>query len=787
MAWSSLMKKSWDCCVEPLINDTLRRVSIKVRGIVQGVGFRPFIYRLARTHGLRGWVLNDSDGVEMEVAGFDESVRCFIERISLEAPPLARVVSCHVRQMPWVSLGEFSILHSRGHSRKGTLISPDVCTCLHCLRELFDPLDRRFRYPFINCTHCGPRYTIIRDIPYDRAFTTMAAFSMCSRCTEEYKNPLDRRFHAQPNACPVCGPRVWMEDRRGERAAEGDSAVRQAVSALADGAIVAVKGLGGFHLAVSATDEGAVARLRRRKVREEKPFAVMFAHLDAVRMRCEVSDTEEELLTGPARPIVVLDRKHSPEGVPPAPSVAPGNRNLGAFLPYTPLHFLLFDPAPYDSLVLTSGNRSDEPIVTDNGEARERLGSIADYFLLHDRDIHLRCDDSVIGVHGREHRPIRRARGYVPVPIPLGREVPCVLGVGAELKNTVCLTRGAEAFVSHHLGDLENIEVLRAFEGTIAHFERILEVEPRCVVHDLHPDYLSTRWAIDQKGAPCLAVQHHHAHIASVAAEHGFEEPLLGVALDGTGYGTDGTIWGGELLRVDGHTFERLGHFRQIPMPGGQAAVREPWRMALSYLHALEGEGAERVVGELMGHRPEKSRNILLQMLEKGINSPLTSSCGRLFDAVAALAGLRETITYEGQAAILLEQAMDADDGMYRGEVCREGSLWVLDPLPMIAETVNDVRRGVKPGSISARFHRGLVAILARWVAGAAEASSLRTVALSGGVFQNRVILEGLSHALVEYGLVVLRHREVPPNDGCISLGQAHVGTLWLQSPSRGA
>ncbi len=772
------------------ISENHRRVLIKVQGIVQGVGFRPYIYRLARAHGICGWVRNDSTGVEVLASGLPASVERFIEQIPRSAPSLARVVHCRTEDAPSVAKGAFeshspegfSILPSHGAMLRSTLISPDVCTCGACLGELFHSGDRRFRYPFINCTHCGPRYTIIRDIPYDRAKTTMAPFSMCDACRREYEDPLHRRFHAQPNACWECGPRVWLEGRGGNRQGAGDAAVRQAVDLLARGAIVAVKGLGGFHLAVSAASEEGVQRLRSRKTREEKPFAVMFSDLEALGRRCHLNQVEKELVSGAARPIVLLDRKPEEGLLPLASSVAPGNRCLGAFLPCTPLHFLLFHEAPYDALVMTSGNQSDEPIVTENEEARRGLHAIADHFLLHDRGIHMRCDDSVVRVQGGKCRPVRRARGYVPVPLFLQEELEPVLGVGAQLKNTICLTRGREAFVSQHVGDLENMETLHAFEHTIVHLKRLLEVEPLCIAHDLHPDYLSTQWALEQKDLPLLGVQHHHAHIASVLAECGHRGPVLGVALDGTGYGNDNTLWGGELLRVEAHGFERLGHFRQVLMPGGEMAVKEPWRMALSYLFALENIHAEKIFKGLTCRWPEKTRSVLLQMLHKNIHCPVTSSCGRLFDAVAALAGVRERVTFEGQAAVELEQVMEEDGGLYRGEVYEENSLWILDPLQMVRGVAQDALEAVAPGIISARFHRGLVQALSQWVGQAFKDTGIATVALSGGVFQNRVILGELTTELTRQNMEVLCHEEVPPNDACISLGQAFVGAHWLRS-----
>ncbi|SMC21232.1 Hydrogenase maturation protein, carbamoyltransferase HypF [Desulfacinum hydrothermale DSM 13146] len=760
-----------------------RRIRIQVDGIVQGVGFRPTVYQLARSLDLVGWVRNDSEGVEIEVAGPSDRVQAFVSRLPQEAPPLAKIVRLEVKERPWEPGDGFHIQASERTGSRTTLISPDVSICEDCRRELLDPSDRRFRYPFINCTNCGPRYTIIRDVPYDRDNTTMDCFPMCAACRAEYEDPRNRRFHAQPNACWQCGPLVWLEDAQGHRLAEKDEAVRQAIRWLAEGKIVAVKGLGGFHLAVLATDEAAVARLRRRKIREEKPFAVMFASREAVQGVCQVHPEEEALLLSRERPIVLLAKRRAvrPGHSEIAPSVAPRNRFLGAFLPYTPLHALLFHDAPYEALVMTSGNQSDEPIVTDNAAARDRLRNIADVFLLHNRDIHIRCDDSVVRSVRGKPRPLRRARGYVPVPVVLRESGPVVLGVGGELKNTVCLTRGRYAFVSQHVGDLENLETLRAFEHTIDHLQKILEVHPRLIVHDLHPDYLSTQWAEGQTQPARLAVQHHHAHIASVVAENGWDGPVLGVALDGTGYGPDGTIWGGEFLLVDGARYERLGRFSHLPLPGGERAIKEPWRMALAALWCLEGEEAEKVHGEILSRWPEKERRVVFQMLRSGFNSPLSSSCGRLFDAVSALAGIRDRITYEGQAAIELEQALEPDAGAYEARITRDEGLWVLDVFPLLEEVARDVRRGTRPGIVSARFHNGLVRAIVHLVERLRQETGLSAVALSGGVFQNIYLSRRLEEDLIDQGFQVLIHEQVPPNDACISLGQAHVGREHLK------
>ncbi len=765
--------------------DVKRRVQVKVRGVVQGVGFRPFIYQLAGRAGLNGWVRNQSDGVEIEVAGPGGAVETFISSISREHPPLARIIGIETAELSYRQLEGFTIVGSRAARTRSTLISPDVCTCPDCLRELFDPNNRRFRYPFINCTNCGPRYTIIKDIPYDREKTTMGSFAMCPECLFEYQNPLDRRFHAQPNACHECGPGVWLEDSGRKVIAARDEAVLKATELLDSGAIVAVKGLGGFHLAVNAFDEAAVRRLRGRKVREEKPFAVMFSGIEKIARHCHLNAREEELLASPARPIALLWKRDRGEGL--AASVSPKNGRLGVFLPYTPLHFLLFDGAPCRALVMTSGNSSDEPIATDNEEARLRLGEIADYFLFHDRDIYIRCDDSVVGVRGDRSRVFRRSRGYAPLPVFFPAPCPSVLGVGAELKNTVCLTRGESAFMSQHTGDLENLETLHSFEHSILHLERILEVRPELIVHDMHPDYLNTGWALKQREIPVMAVQHHHAHIAAVMAEHGLEEPVIGLALDGTGFGEDGNLWGGEILRVDKTGYERLGHFKNVGLPGGAKAIKEPWRMALSYLWNLDRENVESRYGDFLAAWAPQETRVILQMLSRRINSPLTSSCGRLFDAAAALCGICLHASYEGQAAIEFEQAIEADAGYYEGKIEiapgpgeQSTPSILMDQFPIIEALAEDVRRGVPTGRIAARFHNSVVRILGKAAGAAAQKTGIKRVALGGGVFQNGYLSDRLEKDLAAIDLEVFTHGEIPPNDACISLGQAWIGARKL-------
>jgi hydrogenase maturation protein HypF len=748
--------------------------------MVQGVGFRPHVFRLAENHRIRGWVRNRCDGVEIQAVGTDADLNRFLRDLRAKAPPLARIVDVTSEELPYASLDAFLILESEQQEVRLTLIAPDVCVCGDCRRECLDPNDRRHRYPFINCTNCGPRYTIIRDIPYDRPHTTMAPFTMCAQCRSEYDNPLDRRFHAQPNACPACGPEVWLESAAGEVAARRWEALDQAMTLLAAGAILAIKGLGGFHLAALATCRETVDRLRARKIREEKPFAVMFADLAAIRTHCRLTAAEAALIESPERPIVLLERLPASVGSPLAAGIAPHNRLLGVFLPYTPLHELLFARAAYDALVMTSGNRSDEPIVTANDEARRVLGGIADAFLLHNRDIHMRCDDSVARIVNGRTRQLRRSRGLAPAPVFLREPLPTTLAVGAELKNTVCVVRDREAFLSQHIGDLENLETLQAFEHTIRHLRGILQVEPLLIVHDLHPDYLSSQWALGQN-TRCLAVQHHHAHIAAVMAEHHLRGPVLGIALDGTGYGPDGTVWGGELLQVEETRYRRLGHFHQVPLPGGDRAVREPWRMALSYLWSLSPTRVEEDYADLLARWPRHQRQIVLQMIRSGFNAPLTSSCGRLFDAMAALMGMRDENVYEGQAAVEWEQAAIEDGAVYPSDVVKVGDQWILDPRPMVREAIRDWRRGEARGIISARFHHGLVRLISEAAEWAARDSGLHDVALGGGVFQNARLCAELENTLDARGFAVYSALQAPTNDGGISLGQAYVGGHWLR------
>lgn len=782
--------------------DVRTRLQLTVRGVVQGVGFRPFVYGLATRLGLTGLVGNDSAGVFIQVEGAPAAVAAFQRALVDEAPPLAHIEEVVAVPMARQGDPDFVIVASTAQPAAATLISPDLCVCDDCLRETLDPADRRFGYPFTNCTNCGPRFTIITDIPYDRPLTTMAAFPMCPACQREYDDPRNRRFHAQPNACPVCGPQVWWEEGRGARG-EGcvatGGALDAARAALAAGWIVAVKGVGGFHLACDATDDAAVARLRDRKGRVDKPFAVMAADLAAVTRIAHVDDDERRLLTSRERPIVLLRKRADGPlrtGGPLSPGVAPGNNYIGVMLPYTPLHHLLFTPAaaplaprpspPTPYLIMTSGNLSDEPIVKDNDAARTKLAALADGFLFHDRVIHMHCDDSVVRVVGGQELPVRRSRGYAPFPVTLPFDAAPILAVGGELKATVCLTRGRHAFMSQHIGDMENLETLDACARAAAHLQALFRLEPEIVACDMHPGYLSTRWAHEQAdGRPVVAVQHHHAHIAAVMAEHGLDgcTPVIGVAFDGTGYGLDGAIWGGEVLVADYARFDRVAHLAYVPLPGGDASVKRPYRTALAHLHAAGVPWDDDLAS--VAAAPDVERGVLRRQLATGFNAVPTSSMGRLFDAVAALVGVRQTVTYEGQAAIELESLADVADGhdaRYQFDIIHGGDEWFFDAAPVVRAVVADLRAGVTVGHIAQRFHHA-VAVLVRDLCLAQRAvRGLNTVALSGGVFQN-VTLLGLTVAQLEQaGFDVLWHRRVPPNDGGLALGQAAVAHHQVHS-----
>ncbi|MBN1122095.1 MAG: carbamoyltransferase HypF [Anaerolineae bacterium] len=757
--------------------DTARR-HIHVDGVVQGVGFRPFVYGLAARFDLTGWVLNSSAGVDIEVQGPPADLDTFQAAISAEAPRLARIDRVAAQPVPLDGTDTvFSIRHSAS-SAGSSLVSPDVATCPDCLAEIFDPANRRYRYPFTNCTNCGPRYTIIRSMPYDRPATTMGIFEMCPDCLAEYENPLDRRFHAQPNACPVCGPRVELVGTYLPTGPDDD--IAKAAVLLHDGAILAVKGLGGFHLVCDATDRAAVARLRERKHRPDKPFAVMMSSLEQVWEYCHLVDEEAALLTSVSAPVVLLYQKAG-SGI--APNVAPDNPMLGVMLPYTPLHHLLLHDAGVP-LVMTSGNLSGLPIITGNGESQEKLGDIADAFLLHDRPIHMRCDDAVwwvdrfAGEQDAARQPLRRSRGDAPYPVRLPWQAgQPILATGAEMKNTLCLLSGHDAILSQHIGEVDSIEALNYYRQVLDHLSSIFKIAPEIVVHDQHPGYLTTRLAHELAEVHQLeriAVQHHHAHIAACLGEHGHKGPVIGVAFDGTGYGPDGTIWGGEILIASVDDYERFAHLEYLPLPGGEAAIRRPYRIAWGYLFTLTGTIPD--IPALAGF-PAQEKQIVAQQVERGINAPLTSSCGRLFDTVSALTGICPTTTFEAQAAIALELAARESDlsriAPYPFEIDEEEVIRVGGMLNSIVE---DARSGRRVSDISAAFHHTLAAISVETARLARAKTGLDTAALSGGVFQNRLLLRLTRDALRAAGFTVLTHRQVPANDGGLSLGQAVIG-----------
>lgn len=782
-----------------------KRQRIFVQGIVQGVGFRPFVYGLASELGLAGYVLNDDRGVMIEVEGPSPDVETFTTALTERAPPLARVDFLSKDLLDSTGESGFSIIPSQGGSARNTLVSPDVATCDDCLAEMLDPANRRHHYPFTNCTNCGPRFTIIQDIPYDRDKTTMRVFPMCPDCQREYEDPLDRRFHAQPNACPVCGPHVELletdhvaqgnghgEHARTRSVAVRSDAISMAAEALAAGRIVAIKGLGGYHLACHAFDGAAVGRLRRRKHRAAKPFALMVPDLATAKILSHVSLEEADLLRSRRRPIVLLDSR-SDSGIPEA--VAPGLNTLGLMLPYTPLHVLLLEafaehiePGQAAALIMTSANVSDEPIAFRDQDALERLGLIADAFLVHDREIHMRCDDSVIRVVEKAPHMLRRARGYAPEPLTLKEAFPVpVLACGGQLKNTFCLGRDKQAFVSHHIGDLANFESMASFTESIDHYRKLFGVEPEVVAYDLHPEYLATRYAFESAIPTKIGVQHHHAHIASVLAEHCLPGPVIGIAADGTGYGTDGAIWGGEVMLADLVDFQRLAHLAYVPLPGGEQAIRQPWRMGAVYLQYAFGNEFERLESPFMRNLDPVKWRAIARMIRRGLNTPATSSMGRLFDAVAALLGLRTEVQYEGQAAIELETLAEPLRSGYPFRI-RAGDARpaLLDVRPVIRAIVEDLENGLSTSYISGRFHRTIAEMLLEACRDAREQSGVADVALSGGVFQNKLLLQQLRAMLEADGFQVYVNRLVPPNDGGLSLGQAAVAAARLERSASG-
>ena len=756
------------------------RVHIQVRGMVQGVGFRPYVFTLANRRSLKGRVLNNPGGVLIDVEGEAASIECFVEEIRGNPPPrsVVEAVEC-TNQLPAANYETLRIVESDQNGKRLVTISSDIATCQDCLRELLDPLDRRYRYPFINCTNCGPRFTIIEGVPYDRDRTTMREFSMCGDCRMEYQNPLNRRFHAEPIACHRCGPQLLLLDSScrilGPEAAEDP--IDSVRAFLKDGKIVAIKGIGGFHLACNALDSTAVANLRQRKYREDKPFAVMADSTEEVRRHCYLSREEESLLQSERRPIVLLARRSDS---PIAESVAPTVNTLGFMLPYTPLHHLLFH-AFGGPLVMTSANVSDEPICYEDAHALSHLGRIADYFLLNNRRINVRADDSVTRVYRGREMVIRRSRGYAPAPIRTAfRFERDILACGAELKNTFCLTQEHNAFVSHHIGDLENLETLTSFTDGIDHFSKLFSIRPGVVAYDLHPEYLSTKYALSlDDSLTRIGVQHHHAHIASCMADNGIDGEVIGVAMDGLGFGSDGRLWGGEFFVASFVEARRIAHLAYVPMPGGAMAIREPWRMAAVYLNRTLGDDFLSLDLPFIRDLDRRQWGALQRMAATGTNSPPTSSIGRLFDAIAALVGVRNSVNYEGQAAIELEAVAERDcEAKYEFETSDDGSILMVEPI--ISGAVEDLVGGLSAGIVSAKFHNSVAHLIASTALRARAEYSLNRVALSGGVFQNMTLLQATTRLLARDGFEVFTHSRVPPNDGGISLGQAAIANAQI-------
>jgi len=758
-----------------------KSVRVSVQGVVQGVGFRPFIYRLAHQHNLRGWVRNTSGSVEIEVEGDTRCIEGFLKDLEEKAPAMARIGRVETDFQPLKGYTGFEIQSSLSQEGAYQLVSPDIATCQDCRNDIFSSSDRHFHYPFTNCTNCGPRFTIIEDIPYDRSMTTMRKFKMCPECQKEYANPLDRRFHAQPNACPVCGPELELVNGEGN-SIKCDDVVKEAASLLKMGKIMAIRSLGGFQLACDATSEEAVNLLRTRKRRPSKPLAIMMTAMDEIEKRCHVTPEESRLLQSPECPIVLLKRKSGLTDI--APAVAPELKYLGVMLPYTPLHHLLMDETGIP-LVMTSGNLSEEPIAKDNDEALIRLRGIADYFILHNRDIYSRYDDSVYMVEEEIPQVLRRARGYAPYPVFLPFKSRQILACGAELKNTFCLTKDEHAFISQHIGDMENEETLEHFENTIELYKKLFRIEPEIVACDMHPDYLSTGYALEAaagQGIILLPVQHHHAHIVSCLTENRAEGPVIGVSFDGTGYGTDGTIWGGEFLIADRRSFERACHLEYVPLLGGEAAIKKPYRMAVSYLLTLLGEDYP-LDGVIPGSVSPSELDLLKQQLRQEFNCPPTSSAGRFFDAVSALLGVRSEVDYEAQAAIELEMlAPDdtdgSDSGSYSFSIDDKNGIRIIRLGEVLSEIIGDMKENVSIPEISLKFHNTIAEIITRTCKIIAGESNIKRVALSGGVFQNRLLSRLTAAALRKEDFEVLMHQLIPCNDGGISLGQAVIANF---------
>ena len=760
---------------EGCIGTVIQRMHIVIRGAVQGVGFRPFVYRIASEMKLQGWVLNSPQGVFIEAEGETAALEIFLLRIQNEKPAPSFIQSLEYTLLDPVPYTGFEIRSSELAGAKTALVLPDIATCPECLSEVLDPANRRYRYPFTNCTHCGPRFTIIESLPYDRPNTSMKSFRMCARCLEEYEDPKNRRFHAQPNACPACGPELQLWNPSGKTLSTRHDALLETAEALRNGKIAAIKGLGGFHLAVDARNQEAVENLRSKKHREEKPFALMYPSIDSIRSDCSVSQLEARLLTSPESPIVLLEGKHAHRSV--ASGVAPGNPYLGVMLPYTPLHHLLMREIGFP-IVATSGNLSDEPICIDEEEALARLGGIADLFLVHNRPIVRHVDDSILRVILGRELVLRRARGYAPLPLQCEECAPAVLAVGGHLKNTIAMTVGNNVFLSQHIGDLENREASEAFRRVISSFRNLYQTDPTCVVADMHPDYVSTRYA-RESGIPFISIQHHYAHVAACMAENQLDGPVLGVSWDGTGYGLDGTVWGGEFLLTDETAFRRAASFRKFRLPGSALAIKEPRRTALGVLYELMGE-ALFDQKDLLPLRAFSASEILIlsRMLQKGINSPWSTSAGRLFDAVASLSGLRQLIKFEGQAAMELEFAIGSEttDESYPFAILDRAEI-VVDWEKLILAILEDVRNSISLARISKKFHNTLAEI----VIAVARRTGEKRVVLTGGCFQNKALLERAVRRLEEEGFRPYWHQRVPPNDGGIALGQVFAASRLLK------
>jgi len=763
----------------------MKRKQIRIKGIVQGVGFRPFIYSLANRYGLNGFVLNDTEGVMVEVEGSKVFIDEFLLDIKNQVPPLSIIEQILVRELPVTGYKKFAIKPSASKKEKFVLISPDIATCDDCLDELFDPENRKYGYPFLNCTNCGPRFTIIENIPYDRGKTTMAKFPMCRECQNEYDNPFNRRFHAQPNCCSECGPHLALLDKSGKEIATKSSIIRTC-EFLRMGKIVAIKGLGGFHLACDARNQEVVAKLRRGKRREEKPFALMAKDIQSIKTFCKVNELEQKLLISNRKPIVLLE-KIEPNLI--AAAVAPQQKYLGMMLPYTPIHHLLF--SSLSALVMTSGNFSNEPIVYSNCKALEQLGDVADYFLVHNRKIHTRCDDSVTRIFNGSEMLVRRSRGYVPEPVefPYKKQI---LSCGAQLSSTFCLTRDNYAFMSHYIGDLENLETLEAFEEGIEHFKKLFSIEPQIIAYDLHPEYLSTKYAKqllkNNHNLIGVPIQHHHAHIVSCMVDNCIDEKVIGIAFDGLGYGTDGNLWGGEFFTADFNNFQRMAHFQNIPMPGGTKAIDEPWRMAISYLYQTYGKDFDKIKIACLTKLNKKSLELVTKIICLNINSPLTSSVGRLFDAVSSLLGICDRINYQGQAAIELEMAIESpgtteDTGHSYGYTVKEiNGIFIIEPACIISGIVEDIIHRLPASIISLRFHTAIAGIIVDICDRIRKTTGLNSVVLTGGVFQNMFLLRKAIKGLDKKGFNTFTQHRVPTNDGGIALGQAVIAGYRVSS-----